>query len=133
MIYIVVGILGLWLLFEYPQIVLFAVIALIVIHYTSTKQEKSAEKKEILVDPTDKKIYGDFIDDNGVVDWEGYNRAKIRAEMKEDFEKDPEWQRKSAEIREVMRQNKIIAEQELQEDINKELNEAGRDFWAKRR
>ena len=135
----------LWLLFAYPQMLFGAVITIGVLCYSDkiakyfrnltneVEEEEESEVKQSKVDPRLKAIYGDFVDDDGIIDWDGYNQAKVDAMMKADFEKDPEYQEKFEKVRKHMEENRIKARVEEVEDKNREIRDKEQEFWAKRR
>ena len=131
--YLILGTVGLYLLFEFPLIILGAGIILYVLYISNDTGKSAGEEQESTEDTTDpaiKDVYGEFVKD-GAVDLKGYNDSKVEEMMKPGFRDDPEWQRMSAEIKESMRQSRIEADREMQETINEESNEKEQTFWRK--
>ena len=139
MIHIITAIVGMWVLITYPQVAVTAASLIVILYYLPRLQgfksagNENSQVKPSKVNPKLKEIYGDFVDDDGIIDWDGYNQAKVDAMMKADFEKDPEYQEKLEKVRKHMEENRIKARVEEVEDKNKEIRDKEQEFWAKRR
>ena len=139
MIHIITAIVGMWVLITYPQVAVTAASLIVILYYLPRLQgfksagNENSQVKPSKVNPKLKEIYGDFVDDDGIIDWDGYNQAKVDAMMKADFEKDPEYQEKLEKVRKHMEENRIKAREEAVEDKNKEIRDKEQEFWAKRR
>jgi len=134
----------LWLFISFPQILLTTVVILVVLYVLSNntidlsgifkpieEKEEKEENSGYTVTEEDRKRYGEFINDAGAVDWEGYHRAQVEKEMKPGYQDDPEWQEQSRKIKEDMRKARMESEREEMEDLIGELNETERNFWRK--
>jgi len=139
MIHIITAIVGMWVLITYPQVAVTAASLIVILYYLPRLQgfksagNENSQVKPSKVNPKLKEIYGDFVDDDGIIDWDGYNQAKVDAMMKADFEKDPEYQEKLEKVRKHMEENRIKARVEEVEDKNREIRDKEQEFWAKRR
>ena len=134
---IILAAIGFWIIVTYPQVLVGAAVTIGILLYLGRDNVtfggliKSAgekeEDKEDTVSPEDRKIYGKFIDEDGIIDWEGYHRAQVEEQMIPGYKDDPEWQKKSESIKKFMREKRVEAEREEQE----EMNENEQTFWRK--
>jgi len=135
---LILVVIGLWVLILYPGVIVFAAAVLVILHllpkytkqFSAREEEKEPEKSTI--SPRLKKLYGDAIDEDGIIDWDEYHKDNLKGTFKEGHEDDPEANAIKDRLKEYMAEKKKESDKELQDDINDALNDKERDFWTKR-
>ena len=129
----------LWLSVKFPGMLLGMALTLGLLYYCDKMPEflkgLKIDKDKTQDEPKKRRsgVIDDYVDENGVMDWDSFHADKLESMVRPGYRDDPEWQKKSEMIRKQMEANKERSDAEDREEFNEEASKSGVNFWQKSR